>query len=70
MLRDVDTAARQWAVASTEPARDAFAMACLVVADAVDAQTAEEERDAPAAASPRTCPPRTGRRSPPRPAAT
>lgn len=44
MLRDVATAARQWAVAATTPARDAFAMACLVVADAVDAQTAEEER--------------------------
>ena len=44
MLRDVSTAARQWAVALTEPARDAFAMACLVVADAVAAQTAEEER--------------------------
>jgi Hemerythrin HHE cation binding domain len=44
MLRDVSTAARQWGVALTEPARDAFAMACLVAADAVDAQTAEEER--------------------------
>jgi hypothetical protein len=44
MLRDVATAARQWAVATTAPARDAFAMACLVLADAVDAQTAEEER--------------------------
>jgi hypothetical protein len=45
MLRDVSTAARQWGVALTVPARDAFAMACVVVADAVDAQTAEEERD-------------------------
>ena len=44
MLRDVSTAARQWAVATTAPARDAFASACLVVAEAVDAQTAEEER--------------------------
>ena len=44
MLRDVNTAARQWAVATTESARDAFATACLVVADAVDAQTAVEER--------------------------
>jgi hypothetical protein len=44
MLRGVSTAARQWAVATTTPARDAFATACLVVADAVDAQTAEEER--------------------------
>jgi hypothetical protein len=43
-LRDVSTAARQWAVATTAPARDAFASACLVVAEAVDAQTAEEER--------------------------
>lgn len=44
MLRDVSTAARQWAVALTAPARNSFAMACAVVADAVDAQTAEEER--------------------------
>jgi hypothetical protein len=43
-LRDVATAARQWAVVPTGPARDAFAMACLDLADAVDAQTAEEER--------------------------
>ena len=44
MLRDVNTAGRQWTVARAEHARDAFAVACLVVADAVDAQTAEEER--------------------------
>jgi hypothetical protein len=44
MLRDVATAARQWGVALTCPARDAFAMACLDVADAVYAQTADEER--------------------------
>jgi hypothetical protein len=44
MLRDVATAARQWEVAATGPARDAFAMACLDLADAVDAQTAMEER--------------------------
>jgi hypothetical protein len=44
MLRDVATAARQWGVALTCPARDAFAMACLDVADAVIAQTREEER--------------------------
>jgi hypothetical protein len=43
MLRDVATAARQWGVALTCPARDAFAMACLDVADAVYAQTADEE---------------------------
>ena len=43
MLRDVSTAARQWQVAGTAPARDAFALACLDLADAVDAQTAEEE---------------------------
>ena len=42
-LRDLATAARQWAVAGTAPARDAFALACLDVADAVDGQTAEEE---------------------------
>jgi hypothetical protein len=43
-LRDVGTAARQWAVVGTPPARDAFALACLDLADAVDAQTDEEER--------------------------
>ena len=43
MLRDIATAARQWAVARTAPARDAFAMACLALADAVDGQTAAEE---------------------------
>ena len=42
-LRDVATAARQWGVAGTPAARDAFARACLDVADAVDAQVAEEE---------------------------
>jgi hypothetical protein len=44
MLRDVATAARQWQVAGTGPARDAFAMACRTVADAVEVQTADEER--------------------------
>jgi hypothetical protein len=43
MLRDLSTAARQWQVAGAAPARDAFALACLALADAVDAQTAEEE---------------------------
>jgi hypothetical protein len=43
MLRDVSTAARQWQVTGTEPARDAFALACLDLADAIDAQTAAEE---------------------------
>ena len=43
MLRDVATAARQWRVTGTAHARDAFALACLDLADAVDAQTAEEE---------------------------
>ena len=42
-LRDVGTTARQWAVAGTAAARDAFALACLDVAGAVEAQTAEEE---------------------------
>ena len=42
-VRDVGTAARQWAVAGTASARDAFALACLDVADAVDAQVADEE---------------------------
>ena len=45
MLRDVATAARQWSVTTTSAARDTFAMACLDLADAVDAQTAEEERE-------------------------
>ncbi|SOE03586.1 hemerythrin domain-containing protein [Blastococcus haudaquaticus] len=44
MLRDLDTAARQWQVAGTAPARNAFAAACRALADAVRAQTAEEER--------------------------
>jgi hypothetical protein len=42
-LRDVATAARQWQVVGTASARDAFARACRALADAVDAQTAEEE---------------------------
>ena len=44
-LRGLSTAARQWAVAASDRARDAFTLACLDLADAVDAQTAEEERD-------------------------
>jgi Hemerythrin HHE cation binding domain len=44
MLRDAATAGRQWAVATTPPARAAFAAASRALADAVDAQTAEEER--------------------------
>jgi hypothetical protein len=44
-LRDLSTAARQWAVATTVPARDAFVRACTRLADAVDAATAAEERD-------------------------
>ncbi|TYP82917.1 hemerythrin domain-containing protein [Blastococcus xanthinilyticus] len=43
-LRDLDTTARQWTVAGSGRARSAFALACRRVADAVDAQTAEEER--------------------------
>ena len=43
MLRDVATAARQWCVTGTAHARDVFAAGCLALADAVDAQTAEEE---------------------------
>ena len=42
-LRDLDTSARQWAVAGTAPARVAFARACRTLADDVDAQTAAEE---------------------------
>jgi hypothetical protein len=44
MLRDVSTAARQWAVAATPQARNAFSAACRVAAVAVTEQTAEEER--------------------------
>jgi hypothetical protein len=43
MLRDVATAARQWCVAATPPARRAFAAACRALAEAVDAQTEDEE---------------------------
>jgi hypothetical protein len=43
LLRDVATDGRQWRVAGTVPARTAFASACRVLADAVEAQTAEEE---------------------------
>src|SRR4051812_22427245 len=44
-LRDLSTVARQWAVAETVPARDAFVRACTRVADAVEEATAAEERD-------------------------
>jgi Hemerythrin HHE cation binding domain len=42
-LRDLSTVARQWAVATTEPARTAFQRACARLADTIDAHTAEEE---------------------------
>ena len=44
-LRDLSTVARQWAVAETPPARDAFVRACTRLADDVDEATAVEERD-------------------------
>jgi hypothetical protein len=44
LLRDLATAARQWAVAAARPARDAFARACRDLAAAVREQTTEEER--------------------------
>jgi Hemerythrin HHE cation binding domain len=44
LLRDLPTAARQWQVAGSTPARLAFASACRTLADAVDVQTADEER--------------------------
>jgi hypothetical protein len=44
-LRDLSTVARQWAVAETAPARDAFVRACTRLADGVDSATAAEERD-------------------------
>jgi len=43
LLRDVVTAGRQWQVARTRPARDAFATACGAIAVAVETQTADEE---------------------------
>jgi hypothetical protein len=44
-LRDLSTVARQWAVAMTLPARDAFVRAAARVADAVDAHTRAEEAE-------------------------
>jgi Hemerythrin HHE cation binding domain len=44
-LRGLSTAARQWTVAASGKARDAVTLACMDLADAVDAQTAEEERE-------------------------
>jgi hypothetical protein len=44
MLRDAVTTARQWQVAGTVPARNAFTSACRALAEAVEVQTAEEER--------------------------
>ncbi|MCW2580814.1 MAG: uncharacterized protein JWR82_2415 [Blastococcus sp.] len=44
LLRDLSTAARQWQVAGSPPARLGFATACRTLADAVDLQTADEER--------------------------
>jgi Hemerythrin HHE cation binding domain len=44
-LRDLSTIARQWAVAETAPARDAFVRACTRLADEVDGATGAEERD-------------------------
>jgi hypothetical protein len=42
-LRDLGTVARQWAVATTAPAHDAFRRACHRVADAVETHTDAEE---------------------------
>ncbi len=44
LLRDLSTAGRQWQVAGSSPARCAFASACRAAADAVELQTADEER--------------------------
>ena len=43
-LRDLDTAARQWAVTGSDRAREAFGRGCRALAEDVEAQTAEEER--------------------------
>lgn len=45
MLRDLSTVARQWAVAGTLPARNAFLRACTRVADTVESHLTAEERD-------------------------
>jgi hypothetical protein len=45
MLRDLSTVARQWAVAGTPPARDAFVRACTRLAENVDRHLTAEERD-------------------------
>ncbi|MGY1826930.1 MULTISPECIES: hemerythrin domain-containing protein [unclassified Blastococcus] len=42
-LRDLDTAARQWACSGSGRARETFVRACRRLADDVEAQTAEEE---------------------------
>ncbi|MGY2128559.1 hemerythrin domain-containing protein [Blastococcus sp. SYSU DS0617] len=44
-VRDLGTAARQWAVAGTPAARDGLARDCRGLADAVADHTAAEERD-------------------------
>ena len=44
-LRDLSTVARQWTVATTEPAHRAFHKACARLADTIDAHTAEEEAE-------------------------
>lgn len=44
-LRDLATAARQWAVTGTPAARNSVALACRRLADAVEEQTADEERE-------------------------
>ncbi len=44
-VRDLSTAARQWAVAGTPAARDGLALACRRLAGAVEDHTAAEERD-------------------------
>lgn len=45
LVRDVSTAARQWQVTGAPSARDGFTLACLDLAGAVDAQTADEEAE-------------------------
>lgn len=43
-VRDLATAARQWAVTATPAARDALALRCRRLADSVATHTADEER--------------------------
>lgn len=65
MLRDLSTAARQWQVAGTDPARSAFASACRALAMPSTPRPARRSARC-SRSSPSTSPRRTGPPSPPR----